>query len=165
MHVIRCCHQGEVCEFGWGNKAKISNQACTIKTTKKSLYCGYMDHNLGLMGGETELTNLSRVSSLAWFQRGGEFHYLKFPETAQGTRLIHVQLALSDVPIDVHFLGNLQMGSSASSPWPTFSCVHAACRMYHTASHEPCMAIIHPFCALSCRINFDDTVPRSLGAS
>ena len=43
-----------------------------------------MDDNLGLMGGETELTNLSPVLSLAWFQ-SGEFHDLKFPETAPGT--------------------------------------------------------------------------------
>ena len=78
-----------------------------------------MDGNLDLLGRETEreteLTSL--ISRACLISKGWGIPRLKVSrDCARHARLIHVQLVLSDVPIGVHFLGNLQMGSSASSP-------------------------------------------------
>jgi len=51
--------------------------ALYIDYNKKSLYCGYTDGYLGLMGHKSVAACL--------ISKSGEFHDLKFPETAPGT--------------------------------------------------------------------------------
>ena len=96
-----------------------------------------MDGNLDLMGVARPQPGIAAcLVSQGW--RVPQFKVSR--DCARYARLIHVQLALSDVPIGVYFLGNLQMRSFCFVILTDFPM--RACRVHHTASHEPYTAII-----------------------